>query len=80
MAPVSLGLMDDADVNGASICLNGAVGEMCVALGIERIPAFCDEDARLFVDILENAKQYPKINEKPEWFESYLVPEGSAWD
>lgn len=80
MAPVSLGLMTDADVNGASICLGGTVGNMCTALGLGTIPAFCDEDAKLFHDILNNQKQYPKINPKPEWFDSYLVPEGSAWD
>ncbi|MBQ8322022.1 MAG: hypothetical protein IJX92_06630 [Clostridia bacterium] len=80
MAPVSLGLKDDADVNGACICLSGAVGNMCQALGIGKIPAFCDEDANLFHDILNNAEQYPKINPKPDWFDSCLVPEGTVWN
>lgn len=79
MAPVSLGLINDADVNGACICLNGTVGQMCEALGIGRIPAFCNEDAALFHDILNNAEQYPKINDKPDWFEDMLRPEGSEW-
>ncbi len=79
MAPVALGLPDDSDVNGGTICLNGAVRNMCDAFGIKVIPAFCDEDATLFHDILNNAEQYPKIYEKPEWFEERLRPEGSEW-
>ena len=80
MAPVALGGMDDPDVNGATICINGTLRELCVALGIPIIPVFCDEDAKLFHELINSAAQYPKIIEKPEWFDSYLVPEGSAWD
>jgi hypothetical protein len=79
MAPIGLGLPTDSDINGGTICLNGAVRNMCDALGIKVIPAFCDEDAKLFHDILNNAEQYPKINEKPEWFEDLLRPEGAEW-
>lgn len=79
MAPVALGLPDDSDVNGGTICLNGAVRNMCDALGIKVIPAFCDEDAALFHDIINNMEQYPKIYEKPEWFEERLRPEGAEW-
>jgi hypothetical protein len=79
MAPIGLGLPTDSDINGGTICLNGAVRNMCDALGIKVIPAFCDGDAKLFHDILNNAEQYPKINEKPEWFEDLLRPEGAEW-
>ena len=78
-APVSLGLPDDSDVNGGSISINGTTRCMCQALGIPVIPAFCDEDAKLFHELLENAKQYPKICKKPDWFDKYLFPEGTAW-
>ena len=80
MAPVALGLPDDSDVNGGTICLNGAVNNMCNALGIKVIPAFCDEDAKLYHELINSMTQYPKIYEKPEWFDSYLVPEGCAWE
>ena len=80
MAPVSLGGLNDPGINGACICINGTLRELCTALGIPVIPVFCDEDAELFHELINSAEQYPKIYEKPEWFESYLVPEGSAWD
>lgn len=80
MAPVALGGMNDPNVNGACICINGTLRELCAALGLPIIPVFCDEDAKLFQELINSAVQYPKIYEKPEWFDSYLVPEGSAWD
>ncbi len=80
MAPVSLGGLNDPGINGACICINGTLRELCAALGIPIIPVFCDEDARLFHELINSAEQHPKIYEKPDWFDSYLVPEGSAWD
>ena len=80
MAPVSLGGLCDPGVNGAVICINGTLRSLCNALGLPVIPVFCDEDAAVFHELINSAKQYPKIYEKPEWFDSYLVPEGSLWD
>ena len=80
MAPVSLGGLNDPGINGACICINGTLRELCAALGIPIIPVFCDEDAKLYHELINSMTQYPKIYEKPEWFDSYLVPEGSAWD
>ena len=80
MAPVSLGGLNDPGINGACICINGTLRELCAALGIPISPVFCDEDAELYPELINSMTQYPKIYEKPEWFDSYLVPEGSAWD
>lgn len=80
MAPVALGGINDPNVNGACICINGTVRSLCSALGIPLIPVFCDEDAALFHELINSAEQYPKIYEKPDWFESCLVPEGCAWE
>ena len=80
MAPVSLVGINEAGVNGALICINSTPLALCDALGINNIPVFCNEDADIFHEIINSEKQYPKIYEKPDWFDSCLVPEGSLWD
>lgn len=78
-APVGLGLADEGDVNGGSISLNGVMRSLCQALGLPVIPAFGTEDSKLFYELIENATVRPKVNSKPEWFDSYLVEEGAVW-
>jgi hypothetical protein len=52
---------------------------LCQALGLPVIPAFGTEDSKLFYELIENATVRPKVNSKPEWFDSYLVEEGAVW-
>ena len=52
---------------------------LCQALGLPVIPAFGREDSKLFFELIENATVKEKINPKPEWFDSYLVEEGTVW-
>ena len=78
-APVGLGLQDEGDVNGGSISLNGVMRSLCGALGLPVIPAFGEEDSKLFYELIENATVWEKKNPKPEWFDSYLVEEGAVW-
>ncbi len=80
MAPVSLCGINEPGVNGAIICINATIGALCDALGIQCIPIFGNTDADIFHELINSAKQYPKIYDKPEWFDSYLVPEGSSWN
>jgi len=72
-APVGLGL-DEGDVNATSICSTGIVRNVCIDLGIPRIPLYCKEDSELFYDIIKNSEQWEKIYEKPEWFDAAIDP------
>ena len=61
---VGLRVHDD-DVNGCSIAVNGVVPYICGMLGLPKIPLFGEEDRKLFMELIESAEQYPKINEYP---------------
>lgn len=61
---VGLRVYDD-DVNGCSIAVNGVVPYICGMLGLPKIPLFGEEDRKLFMELIESAEQYPKINEYP---------------
>ena len=78
-APVGLGYHDEGDVNATSICSNGVMRSVANILGLPRVGLFGTEDSQLFLELLENASEYPKINEKPDWFDSCLVEEGTVW-
>ncbi|MBO5010170.1 MAG: hypothetical protein J6B48_09885 [Clostridia bacterium] len=72
-APVGLGL-DEGDVNASAICSTGVTSNLCKVLGIRRIPIFCDKDAKIFFDIIDNAIQTQKIYVKPDWFDDAINP------
>ena len=72
-APVGLGL-EEGDMNATAICTTGITNNMCKILGIKRIPIFCEEDAKIFFDIIENAIQAKKIYVKPKWFDDAIDP------
>ena len=65
-APVALDKCVESDVNASCISSTGVLSNLCSVLGIERIPAFCQEDGDLFFDIIERAEVKPKINPIPE--------------
>jgi hypothetical protein len=72
-APVGLGL-EEGDINASSICSTGIVYNLCGALGIPRIPIFCEKDSKIFFDIIDNAIQLQKKYEKPKWFDDAVDP------
>ncbi|MBQ8583320.1 MAG: hypothetical protein IJ488_01755 [Clostridia bacterium] len=73
-APVSLGL-EEGDVNGATICTNGIIKNVCKAFGIPKIPLYCKADSEIFFDMIENAVKPTKIYAKPDWFDDAINPE-----
>lgn len=72
-APVGLGL-EEGDINASSMCSTGIVYNLCGALGIPRIPIFCEKDSKIFFDIIDNAIQLQKKYEKPKWFDDAVDP------
>jgi hypothetical protein len=48
------------------------VHNLCGALGIPRIPMFCEKDSTIFFDIIDNAIQLQKKYEKPAWFDGAM--------
>ena len=78
-APVAQRGVLEGDVNGASICLNGVMSNLSGTLGIKKVPVFSDVDSDLFFYILNNVENSEKTHPKPEWFDDYLVEEGTAW-
>ncbi len=77
-APVALGI-NEGDVNATSICTNGVMRSIAGILGLPRLNLFGTEDSKLFFELLESAEQRPKVNPKPDWFDSCLVEEGTVW-
>jgi hypothetical protein len=69
--PVGLGL-EEGDINASSMCSTGMVHNLCGALGIPRIPMFCEKDSTIFFDIIDNAIQLQKKYEKPAWFDGAI--------
>ena len=72
-APVGLGL-EEGDINASAMCSTGTLNSLCGALGIPRIPIFCEKDSRIFFDIIDNAIQLQKKYEKPKWFDEAIDP------
>jgi hypothetical protein len=70
-APVGLGL-EEGDINASSMCSTGIVYNLCGALGIPRIPIFCEKDSKIFFDIIDNAIHLQKKYEKPKWFDDAI--------
>ncbi|MBO5314921.1 MAG: hypothetical protein J6B48_00665 [Clostridia bacterium] len=61
-APVAVPGTNEGDVNASCISSTGTLlSGVCVALGIDPIPLFCEEDSRLFITLLESAEAKPKI-------------------
>ena len=72
-APVGLGL-EEGDINASSMCSTGLTAGLCGALGIARVPIFCEKDSEIFFDIIDNAIQLQKKYEKPNWFDEAIDP------
>lgn len=66
----------DDDINGCTIAISGVVPHICEMLGIHKIPVFGEEDKKLFLELIESAEQYPKVNEYPgdDYYYSYDTP------
>ena len=71
-APVSLGVLE-SDVNATGITSWGIAHHLCSIFDIPSVPMFGAEDSALFYDLIENANSFPKVNQKPDWFDSKLV-------
>ena len=57
---VSLGL-NEGDVNGTVLGINGVTTNIFAALGYEKVPLWDEEDARVFVDILLSLSPMEKL-------------------
>ena len=56
-APVSVPETVEGDVNGGTIAVGGVLGHMCVALGIEKIPIYTDEDFEKYLEAINRHYQ-----------------------
>ena len=67
-APVAVPNTPEGDVNGNALASTGIVTNVCSTLGIPRVPMFCEEDGKLFFELMENSYPSKKIYPRPEKF------------
>lgn len=65
-APVALG-NNESDVNGASISSTGIIRNLARIFGVKLPSIFGMEDSALFLELIDAAKVYPKINPIPDF-------------
>ena len=53
-APVACATLPESDVNATAICTTGIVTNIFSALGVEKVPLYCDIDFTIFSKIIEN--------------------------
>ncbi len=73
-APVGLGL-NEGDVNASCICSSGLIKAVCSTVGLPLIPVYCNADADIFFDMIENGVKPDKIYAKPDWFDDAIDPD-----
>jgi hypothetical protein len=57
-APVAIPQTIEGDVNGGTIAVGGILGHMCVALGLEKIPIYSQEDLDEYIKIIKRNGGY----------------------
>ena len=60
-APVAVPETVEGDVNGGTIAVGGILGHMCVALGIEKIPIYGDDDLKEYLKIIKQKGGYKNV-------------------
>ncbi|MBQ8322023.1 MAG: hypothetical protein IJX92_06635 [Clostridia bacterium] len=63
-APVACATSPESDVNATAICTTGIVTNIFTALGVKKVPLYCDIDYVIFSKIIENRD--PIVKNAPE--------------
>lgn len=61
---ISLGTLE-GDVNATSICTHGILRQICTDLDIPLMPLYCEEDKKIFLDLISKIEKPKKINPAP---------------